>query len=473
MATPGVSAGDVLGLIRGHDVVTRADIRRLTGMSRTAVTLRVDQLLERGLVAERADGGSTGGRPPARLVFNPESGVVLAASIGASRAQVAVCDLAGRILADAEFPVPAGGVTQQVLVVAAERMEELLTHVGCTSAGSATDTSASGQLTAGADGTPAGLVGGAPASGEAGYMADGDSGYPPQTTRAVAPVDPVPVRSDAGAPPSADHGGREREYAVRAAADTRRVVHGVGVSVPTAVDVDTGLSMGAGPALGDVAVAEFFTERFAVPVRVDSDVNALALAEHARHPDIGDLLLVKTSTGIGAGVIAGGRLQRGAWGGAGEIGHIKVSGAPDRPCRCGDMHCLETVAGGWALLEQLAAQGKTVSSLPELVELVQAGDPDAVRLVREAGRRIGEVLAAAVNLLNPAMIIVRGDLSHAFEPLAAGMRELIYQRSSALATRSLRVEPGARDAPSGVAACAAMILDQVLAPAAVNALLDG
>jgi hypothetical protein len=67
---------------------------------------------------------------------------------------------------------------------------------------------------------------------------------------------------------------------------------------------------------------------------------------------------------------------------------------------------------------------------------------------------------------------VRGDLSHAFEPLVAGMRELIYQRSSALATRSLRVESGADDAPTGIQACAAMILDQVLAPSAVNALLD-
>lgn len=399
MATPGVSAGDVLGLIRGHAVVTRADIRRLTGLSRTAVTLRVEQLLDRGLVAERADGGSTGGRPPTRLVFNPESGVVLAASIGASRAQVAVCDLVGRVLAESEFAVPPEGLTEAMLVEAAEQMDRLLERV-------------------------AGETPGSPD----GWASD-------------APVG--------------------------------RTVYGVGISVPSAVDIATGHSMGPGLGLGDVAVAEYFSARFGVPVRVDSDVNALALAEHARHPQVADLLLLKASTGIGAGIIAGGRLLRGAWGGAGEIGHIKVAHAPERPCRCGDMHCLETVAGGWALLEQLAAQGKTISGLPELVDLAAAGDPDATRVIRDAGRRIGEVLAAAVNLLNPEVIIVRGDLSHAFEPLAAGMREVIYQRSSALATRSLRVEPGAQDAPSGVAACAAMILDQVLAPAAVNALLDG
>jgi predicted NBD/HSP70 family sugar kinase len=189
-------------------------------------------------------------------------------------------------------------------------------------------------------------------------------------------------------------------------------------------------------------------------------------------PDVDDLLVLKVSTGIGAGIVAGGRLQRGAWGGAGEIGHIKVSG-PARPCRCGDLGCLEAVAGGWALLEQLAAQGKSVSGLPDLVDLVRGGDPDALRLVREAGRRIGEVVAAAVDLLNPAMIVVRGDLAHAFEPLVAGMRELIYQRSTALATRLLRIEPGADSAPAGVQACAAMILDEVLAPSAVDARLGG
>ncbi|ATL66308.1 ROK family transcriptional regulator [Nocardia terpenica] len=385
--TPGTSAGDVLWLIRGHDVVTRADIRRLTGLSRTAVTLRVEQLLERGLVVERVEGGSTGGRPPTRLVFNPESGIVLAASIGVSRAQVAVCDLAGRVLAESEFAVSMTEDAQTVFAAAAEHLDRLLSQT------------------------------------------------------------PLPGR----------------------------IVHGVGVGVPSAVDVTTGhsMSLATKPVFGGIAVAEFFAERFGVPVRVDNEVNLLALAEHARHPDVDDLLLVKASTGIGAGIIAGGRLQHGAWGAAGEIGHIKVGGVPSRRCRCGDLNCLETVAGGWALLEQLTEAGKPVSALLELVGLVHDNDPDALRLVREAGRRIGEALAAAVNLLNPAVIIVRGDLSHAAEPLIAGMRELIYQQSSALATRSLRIESGTEDAPTGIQACATMILDQVLAPSTVNALLDG
>lgn len=382
-ATPGVSAGEVFGLIRDQRTVTRADIRAATGLSRTAVTARVEQLLRVGLVAERTEGGSTGGRPPSRLVFDPKAGAVLVASIGASRVQVAVCDLAGLVLAESEFAVRRTVDASTVLTTAAEHLEAVLEKVS---------------------------------------------------------------------PPS---------------------VYGTGISVPSAVEAATGHSMSpaGGPERGAVAVAEFFTARFGAPVRVDSDVNVLALAEHARRAGVDDLLLLKISTGIGAGIIAGGRLQRGAWGAAGEIGHIKIADAADRPCRCGDRQCLETVAAGWALLDQFADLGRSVSGLTELVELAGVGDPDAVRLLREAGRRIGDVVAAAVNILNPAVIVVRGDLSHAFEPLAAGLRERIYQCSSASATRALHIEPGVSNAPTGVQACAAMILDHVLEPVAVNARL--
>ncbi|MGW4533176.1 ROK family protein [Nocardia sp. NPDC004340] len=378
MATPGVSVGDVLTLIRGNDALTRSDVARLTGLSRTAVTLRVEQLLARGLVTERAEGASTGGRPPTRLRFNPDAGLVLAASIGASRTQVAVCDLAGAVLAETEFAVPADGDVATVLGAAADQLDLL-------------------------------------------------------------------VADRAGVP-----------------------WYGVGVGVPSAVDTATGRSISPANPSG-VAVTELFSGRFGVPVRVDSDVNVLALAEHARRPDVDDLLLLKVSTGIGLGIIAGGNLQRGAWGAAGEIGHIKVGGGVGRQCRCGDRECLETVAGGWALLEQFAALGRPVSGLAALVGLAAGGDPDALRLVREAGRSIGEVVAAAVNLLNPAVIVVRGDLSQVFDPMAAGLREQIYRYSSALNTRALRIEPGDLDAPSGVQACAAMILHEVLAPSSINA----
>lgn len=227
------------------------------------------------------------------------------------------------------------------------------------------------------------------------------------------------------------------------------------------------------PGWGDVAIPEFVTDRFPVPVRVDNDVNVLALAEHHLHPGVDDLLVIKASTGIGAGIIAGGRLQRGALGASGEIGHVKVADGPGAACRCGDVDCLEAVASGWALARQFDELGKPVSDALGIAELVRAGDPDALRLVREAGRRIGEVVAGAVNLLNPALVVVGGDLAHAYDPLVAGIRELIYQRSSAMATRALRIEPGRLSERAGVANCATMILDDVLSSRAIDASIQG
>ncbi|TDD85143.1 MarR family transcriptional regulator, partial [Actinomadura rubrisoli] len=98
------TSGDMLRLIREHGVATRAELGRITGLSRPAVASRVADLIGRGLVAERSDGPSTGGRPPARLEFNASGGAVLVANLGQSRGQLAVCDLAGTILARADGP---------------------------------------------------------------------------------------------------------------------------------------------------------------------------------------------------------------------------------------------------------------------------------------------------------------------------------------------------------------------------------
>lgn len=375
---PGASAGEVFGLIRGGLAETRADLGRLTGLSRTAVTLRVDQLIERGLVVETAAGGSTGGRPPSRLVFNADGGVVLAAALGASRSQLAVCDLSGRALATATVE-----------------------------------------------------------------WAD----------------DPAVVLAEVAA-------AFDRLLAGRGA------LRGIGVSVPGTVESGTSRSVSPS-AWVDVDITAFFADRYAVPVRVDNDVNALALAEHRAHPEIDDLLVIKVSTGIGAGIISGGALRRGAMGAAGEIGHTKVAGGGGAVCRCGGVDCLEAVAGGWALVRELTTLGRDVGTALDVADLARADDPEALRLVRAAGRHLGGVVAAAVNLLNPAMIIVGGDLARAYEPLVAGMRELIYQSAAAAATRDLRIEPGTLTDGGTRTGCAVMVLDDVLSAASVNAAVAG
>ncbi|MFC3997483.1 ROK family protein [Nocardiopsis sediminis] len=383
--SPGaVSSGHVLRLIRTGDAATRTEIGRRTGLSRPAVALRVTELLAHGLVTEDATGPSGGGRPPARLEFNADAGTVLAAVLGFSRGRAAVCDLAGRILAQADGAPPVEEGPDAVLPWLLDTWEELLRTAGRTGAG----------------------------------------------------------------------------------------VRGAGIGVPGTVEFAAGRAP-TPPVLagwGGVEIRPLVAARFDVPVLLDNDVNAMALGEHrARHPGVGDLVFVKASTGIGAGIVSGGTLLRGALGAAGEIGHIPVRDGGGTPCRCGNTDCLEAVAGGPALLERLAAQGRAVAGVPELAALARGGDPAAVTLVRGAGRRIGEVLAGAVNLLNPAVIVLGGDLAQAYDPLVAGVREVVFHRSTALATRRLRIVPGHTGGDAGLLGAAALVLDRILSPDAVDA----
>jgi predicted NBD/HSP70 family sugar kinase len=102
---------------------------------------------------------------------------------------------------------------------------------------------------------------------------------------------------------------------------------------------------------------------------------------------------------------------------------------------------------------------------------VRAGDPAATQLVREAGRAVGGVLATCVNMLNPAVVVIGGDMARADEPLLAGVREVVYRRSLPLATGHLRIVRSALDDAAGVLGAAVMVIEEILAPAAIDAAL--
>jgi predicted NBD/HSP70 family sugar kinase len=116
-------------------------------------------------------------------------------------------------------------------------------------------------------------------------------------------------------------------------------------------------------------------------------------------------------------------------------------------------------------------QGHDVGHIRDLVDLALGGDPEARRLIRESGRHIGEVLAGAVNLLNPEALVIAGDMSKAYDILVAGLRETVYGNATALATRELRILPSTHGDQSGVIGSAAMILDHVLSAREVDAAL--
>jgi predicted NBD/HSP70 family sugar kinase len=249
-------------------------------------------------------------------------------------------------------------------------------------------------------------------------------------------------------------------------------VVGMGIGVPGPVEFAAGRAVKPPimPGWHGVSIPEHFADAFpGVDVLVDNDVNIMAVGEHRTSwPQVSDMIYVKVATGIGAGIISGGRLQRGAQGAAGDIGHIRASEHLDEICACGAAGCIEAVASGSALARRLRALGHDTQGAMDVVGLVQNGNADAVRLVREAGRLLGEVLAHAVNLLNPSALVIGGDLAKAEQQLFAGIREAIYRRSSCLATERLEIVRTRQGDRAGVIGAAALVLDKCLAPDAVD-----
>jgi predicted NBD/HSP70 family sugar kinase len=387
MGIPG-SAGHLLQLLRDGVAWTRPQLVAHSGVSRSAVSQRVEGLIEAGLVREDGATTSTGGRPAVRLRFNQDQGVVLVADLGATHARLAVTDLAGVILeqlAD-ECSIADGPVA--VLDWVRARFEELLAATG----------------------------------------RDVDA------------------------------------------------VRGVGLGLPGPVEHASGRAVSPPimPGWDGYPVPEHFAD-LAVPVLVDNDVNIMALGEYwsTWRAEVDDLLFIKVGTGIGCGIVGHGRIHRGAQGAAGDLGHIRVPGATDAICRCGNAGCVEAVAGGQAIADRLRERGYDTPDARAVVELALSGDREATREIRESGRVLGQVLAAAVNFFNPSVIVIGGDVANAHEQLLAGVREVVYQRSLPLATRHLRLVPAQLGDVAGVVGASVMVLERIFAPAAVDELVTG
>ncbi|GAB2471983.1 ROK family protein [Streptosporangium sandarakinum] len=248
-------------------------------------------------------------------------------------------------------------------------------------------------------------------------------------------------------------------------------VCGIGVGLPGPVEHSSGRPVNPPimPGWDGFPVPEWLGERLGAPVLVDNDVNIMALGEHwAARPEADHLIFVKVGTGIGCGIISDRRLHRGAQGAAGDIGHIQVSPTLDVVCRCGNCGCLEAVASGAAVAARLREAGVEATGGRDIVRLVRSGNTQAVQLIRQAGREIGEVLASIVNFFNPSVIVVGGDVAEAGEQILAGLREVIYSRSLPLATQHLTITASDLGDRAGVIGAAVMVIEHVLAPGAAD-----
>jgi len=263
-------------------------------------------------------------------------------------------------------------------------------------------------------------------------------------------------------------------------------VWGVGLGVPGPVEFASGrpISPPIMPGWDGYPIRERFTERFAAPVWVDNDVNVLALGEWRAGIAQGhdNVVVIKIGTGIGAGIISDGRLHRGAQGSAGDVGHIQVVDDASVVCRCGNVGCLEALAGGAAIGrhgEAAALEGRSQRLLAALDEhgalsaedvarAAAFGDPVAVELLQSAGRRVGNMLASVVNFFNPSLVLIGGGVAQSGDQLLASIRETVYRRSLPLATRELLIQRSSLGLLGGVIGTSALVVDQLFARDAIE-----
>jgi glucokinase-like ROK family protein len=225
----------------------------------------------------------------------------------------------------------------------------------------------------------------------------------------------------------------------------RKGVIGVGMGLPGPINRSTGAvgSSSILPGWVGVNAALEMEHRLRLPVKVENDANLGALAEFVWGSGRGhsDVIYIKLSSGVGAGLLFAGRLHHGAGGTAGEIGHIPAQNGT-AICRCGSRGCLETVASARAIAEQVGVSRGEPVSPRRLLELIADGDPAASRLIGEAGRQIGVALAELCNLVNPNCVIIGGDLSAAGELITEPVLESIGRYAIASAADEVTVVAG-------------------------------
>lgn len=229
-----------------------------------------------------------------------------------------------------------------------------------------------------------------------------------------------------------------------AAGADRACVVGAGLGVPAPLDAaGHSTSNTIPPDWVEEDPARVISERLGVPVVVDNDANLGALAEARWGAGLGSeaLVYVKASTGIGAGVVLGGRVFRGSAGTAGELGHVTVD-AGGLVCRCGSRGCLEVRAGGPALIAQVAHRAPGVTTVAELVAAARAGDLACTRVLADAGETLGVALAAVLNILNPDRVVLGGELGGAGDLVLASVKERLGRHALASAVRSASVVSG-------------------------------
>lgn len=257
-----------------------------------------------------------------------------------------------------------------------------------------------------------------------------------------------------------------RELCAREHVSDERV-RGIGVGAVGLVEPDTG-RVRAAPNLGwaDVPLGEWLSDASGWPAVVRNNVHGMAAGE-LRFTGIpeGHAIYVYVGTGIGAGIVVGGKVLDGAHGAAGEIGHLVVPGGG--PCSCGKVGCLETVAAEPAIARRAAGLVDTASgpdgskrAVERLVRLAAGGDARARSALVEVARALGKALAQAVEIVDPGAVILGGVIAEAGELVLAPLATELSRSAFAVRGRHVNVREGANRRVAGLIGAATLALDE-------------
>jgi glucokinase len=221
----------------------------------------------------------------------------------------------------------------------------------------------------------------------------------------------------------------------------------IGLGCPGVIEPRTGALLGHTPHLPHwhaLPLGGMLSRRLGAGVRVDNDANCAALAEARVGAARGARVAVTLTlgTGIGCGIVIDGRVVHGAFGGAGEAGHLPL-GSGEHPCRCGVVNCVEPEASASGLLRSARAAGLGVADAAGVFAAAARGDAVALRLVDRMADRLGAVIAVVVNLLNPDVVTIGGGVAQAGEPLFGRLRGAVDRYALEGHRGALRLLPAA------------------------------
>jgi predicted NBD/HSP70 family sugar kinase len=370
----------VLGLLAGEGPMSRADLVRASGLSRTTVSSLVAELIRHGQVVETNDrarphkGGS--GRPPVVVRLSAPAGCVAGVDVGHGHVRVAVADRLGEVLAEDHTLVDVDTHGAEVLDRAAATVRSLIAGI--------------------------------------------------------------------------DHRMDD--------------LQAVGMCVPAPLDRRSSrIRTGIMPGWQGLLPGEELERRLGVRVHADNDANLGALAElhHGIARGKHDVVYLKIASGVGAGIVLGGRLHRGASGIAGELGHVQV-GEDGHVCRCGNRGCLETMVSASRLLELLQPAYDQPLTIEHVLALDAEGDAGVRRVLSDAGRTVGRAVADLANSLNPELVVVGGTLGGS-PSLVGGVRSSIDRYAQPDTAAALEVAPGALGVRSALVGAVALAIARVAA----------